>query len=266
MNKSDNNNYLEYKELLEGLFDKYNRKSFIENDPISIPHRFTKKRDIEISGFLAASIAWGQRSQIIKNANYLMQLMDFSPCDFVLNASKDELQTIRKFYYRTFKGVDLVFFIHALREVYENHNGLEGLFTSSYNNIEGTVPGLKKLYTLFHAVHHEQRSIKHIANISRGSSAKRLNMYLRWMVRSDDRGVDFGLWRNIPSSALYIPLDVHSGRTARELALLTRKQDDWKAVVELTQNLRQIDKEDPVKYDFALFGASIDKELKSPAH
>ena len=259
MNKSTINNFLEHKDLLEELFDKYNRKSFIEDDPISIPHQYTEKKDIELSGFFAAAIAWGQRSQIIKNANYLMQLMEYAPYDFVLNASDDEMQSVKKFYYRTFKGVDLEFFIRALRHIYKNHQGLEGVFVSSYNNESGTAPGLKKLYALFNGVDHEQRSMKHLANISKGSSAKRLNMYLRWMVRHDDRGVDFGLWNDIPSSALYIPLDVHSGRTARELHLLMRKQDDWKAVVELTENLRLFDVNDPVKYDFALFGASIDK-------
>lgn len=250
------------KDLLEELYDKYNRKEFILSDPISIPHKYKKKEDIEISGFLSASISWGQRTQIIKNANKLMDIMDHSPYDFIMHAGNEEFYRIRKFYYRTFKAVDLEFFIRVLRSIYTQHIGLEEVFTKAYMDYGNVSSGLISLYKIFLNEKHEKRSIKHIANIQNGSSAKRLNMFLRWMIRKDNRGVDFGLWKSIPASELYIPLDVHSGRTAREFGLLSRKQNDWKAVLELTSTLHKFDVNDPVKYDYALFGASIDKTMK----
>lgn len=248
----------EQKEILTELYNRYNRLSFVEKDPISIPHRFSKKEDIEISGFLSALIAWGQRSQILKKASQLMQMMDNSPCDFVLNASKNDIYRLSSFYYRTFKYVDLLFVLRGLRIIYTSKNGLEELFTSEFKKTGTVESGLIKLYEIFNQTEHEERSMKHIANISNGSSAKRFNMFLRWMVRSDARGVDFGIWKNVNPSALFIPLDVHTGRTARLLGLLARKQNDWKAVRELTIKLQEFDADDPVKYDFALFGAGVD--------
>jgi uncharacterized protein (TIGR02757 family) len=259
--------YLEYitieerKKLLDELLDKYNRKSFILDDPIAIPHRFTKKEDREIAGFLCATIAWGQRAQIVKNGFELMDMMDNAPFDFVLNSGEKELVQVNRFYYRTFKYVDLEFFIRVLRHIYNNLCGLEGVFSTAYKQEHSIVSGLIGLYKVFGQIKHEKRSMKHLANVQNGASAKRLNMFLRWMIRKDNRGVDFGLWRDIPPSALFIPLDVHSGRSARDLGLLSRKQNDWKAVVELTEALRGIDPVDPVKYDFALFGVGVDNMM-----
>lgn len=252
-------NRQEIKEILEELHDRFNRKGFIENDPISIPHRFSLKEDIEVAGFLSATLAWGQRSQIVLKANKLMELMENTPFDFVVNAGEKELMGLDKFYYRTFQSADAKFFISTLQIIYKEYEGLEHLFSDAYQKEGNVDSGLKRLFTIFEKTPHEKRSIKHIASIAKGSSAKRLNMFLRWMVRKDKRGVDFGLWNNIPMSALYLPLDVHTGRTARELKLLTRRQNDWKSVVEVTNNLREMDPDDPIKYDFALFGAGIEK-------
>lgn len=249
----------ELKDLLEELHERYNRVDFIACDPISVPHSFSRKEDIEIAGFFAAIMAWGQRSQIIKNANLLMDLMDRAPFDFVHNASKKDLSRLDKFYYRTLKSVDVCFFIEVLKRLYRQ-SSLEILFSDSYKRSGDLKDGLITLHSYFLGCEHQQRSMKHIANAEKGSSAKRLNMFLRWMIRSDIRGVDFGIWENIPASALYIPLDVHSGRVARDLEILKRKHNDWKAVVELTSNLRLFDPADPVKYDFALFGFGIDSK------
>lgn len=248
---------VEQKDLLEELYDRFNRISFIENDPISIPHRFSSREDIEISGFLTATIAWGQRSQILSHGLKLMQMMDNTPFDFVISSSENELKKLNKFYYRTFQSVDLLFFLRVLKYIYTSLNGLEQIITLPYIKTGTIESGLKTLYQIFYEVKHEHRSMKHIANISRGSSAKRLNMFLRWMIRKDSRGVDFGIWKKIKPSALYIPLDVHSGRIARELGLLERKPNDWKAVRDLTFVLKKFDADDPVKYDFALFGAGV---------
>ncbi len=248
------------KNLLEELHDKFNRIEFIEKDPICIPHQFKNKEDVEISGFFSAILAWGQRSQIMLKAESLMGLMDNSPAAFVREASSLELTRLKTFYYRTFQSVDAVFFVLALRHIYKNEQGLEHLFSRSYAETGALEQGLIRLYEIFDSVPHEKRSMKHLANISKGSSAKRLNMFLRWMIRKDKRGVDFGLW-DIPASVLYLPLDVHTGRTARELNLISRKQNDWKSVIEATENLKKFDAQDPVKYDFALFGAGIEKIL-----
>ncbi|MBN1118721.1 MAG: TIGR02757 family protein [Bacteroidales bacterium] len=249
------------KELLEELTDRYNNSNFIESDPISIPHKFELKEDIEIAGFLTAILSWGQRKQIISQAEKLMQLLDYAPFDFVKNFVKSDIKRINKFYYRTFQGADLVFFIRVLKHIYCHAGGLEHVFTKAYNETKLLSSALVDLFYLFDVIPHEKRSMKHIACIQKGSSAKRLNMFLRWMVRKDNKGVDFGLWNDIPASALYIPLDVHSGRTAREFEILSRASNDWKAVLELTKNLREFDPVDPVKYDFALFGFSNDKNI-----
>lgn len=257
MKLSDTTNTNWLKDTLESLYDRFNRASFIESDPISVPHAFGKKEDIEIAGFLTALISWGQRPQIIRSANLLMQLMDNDPSGFVIQHSERELNQVSKFYYRTFNVADLKFILKALRELYSGQGGMEAFITNAYRKNHDWSDVLCALYSFLKEVAHEERSMKHIANISNGSAAKRLNMYFRWMVRQDNRGVDFGLWKQIPASVLYIPLDVHSGRTAREFGLLTRNQNDWKAVLELTENLRKFDENDPVKYDFALFGFGI---------
>jgi uncharacterized protein (TIGR02757 family) len=249
-------NKKEIKDVLEELHDRYNQPAFIESDPVSIPHYFTRKQDIEIAGFFSATLAWGQRSQIIKNANFLMRIMDYEPYEFIANASQSEFKKLDKFYYRTFKSVDAVFFVRVLKEIYKQ-GGLEHFCGSEFKNTGSVKLILIKLFEKFQEVPHELRSMKHIANVQRGASAKRLNMFLRWMIRDDKRGVDFGLWKEIPPSELFIPLDTHSGATARKLNLLQRKQNDWKAVEELTMALRNFDIEDPVKYDFALFGYGV---------
>jgi uncharacterized protein (TIGR02757 family) len=238
-------------EILNEAVDQYNRKSFIENDPISIPHRFEKKEDIEIAAFLTAIISWGNRTSILKSADRMMQRMGHSPHEFVMEAKQKDAITLGQTIHRTFNAEDFWFFILSLRHIYSNEFGLEGLFTSGFN-MGGSYEALVFFRSKFmNGI--SNRSSKHVADVERNSSAKRLNMFLRWMVRSDDRGVDFGLWKDISPSKLSIPLDVHSGNTARKLGLLNRRQNDWRAVAELDCSLRQIDVLDPVKYDFALF-------------
>ena len=246
-------NRQEIYQLLEEKYDLFNRKSFIESDPISIPHLFTKKEDIEIAGFLAATIAWGQRKTIINNANKLVRLMDNSPYEFVMNHSSNDLTRFDEFKHRTFNGVDAKYFVTSLKNIYNHHNGLEGVFSEN-SNMQLGINNFKKV---FFEIMHPKRTTKHVSDPLKNSAAKRINMYLRWMVRRDNRGVDFGIWENINSKNLMCPLDVHSGNVARKLGLLTRKQNDWKATEELTQNLREFDSEDPVKYDFSLFGLGV---------
>jgi len=240
--------------ILEEKYNEYNTFDFIESDPICVPHMFTKKENVEIAGFLTAAISWGLRQTIIKNAIKLMLLMDNEPYDFITNASEKELLKLESFVYRTFKSIDLQFFIHALRHICIHFGGLHELMTKVYFQKSDLKYSLMELHRVFFQLPHPVRTEKHLANVGKGASAKRLNMFLRWMVRTDTSGVDFGLWTDIPASALYIPLDVHTGRVARDLGLLRRGQNDWKAVEELTGNLRKFDPDDPVKYDFALFG------------
>ncbi len=242
------------KDFLDEKVQKYNHPSFIETDPIQIPKRFSKKENIEISAFLAATIAWGQRPTIIKNASKLMGWMENDPHDFLMNSSEEDWGIFHNFKHRTFNGADCVFFLRSLKNIYKNKGGLESVFAFGFKNDQSIDSSLRFFRQVFFEVPFLERSQKHIANIDKGSSAKRLNMFLRWMVREDNAGVDFGLWRGIPMSALHMPLDIHTGRQARLLGLLTRKQDDWKAVKELTSRLGEFDKKDPVKYDFALFG------------
>lgn len=248
------NYFSELKEILDEKVNLYNRPTFIETDPIQVPKQFSKKENIEIAGFLAASIAWGQRQTIIKNAFRLMKMMDNDPHSFLMNTSEDEWLRFLDFKHRTFNGSDCLFFLRSLKNIYQNHGGLESVFTSGYQIDQTVASALRYFRQVFFEVEHEPRSQKHISNIDKGASAKRLNMFLRWMIRNDNTGVDFGIWEGIPASALLIPLDIHTGTQARGLGLLTRKQDDWKAVLELTKNLRKFDSEDPVRYDFALFG------------
>jgi uncharacterized protein (TIGR02757 family) len=247
----------ELKNLLDEKSDFYNRTEFIGTDPVQIPHLFSEKEDIEISGFLAATIAWGQRISIINNARKMLRLMDDAPADFVKNHTESDLQKLIQFKHRTFKGDDFMFFVQSLQCIYKNYGSLENIFTSAFrqkNDIKDSIVLFRKI---FFEPTHLIRTEKHVANILKGSTAKRLNLFLRWMVRNDTRGVDFGLWKNIPPSALFLPLDIHSGNVARKLQLLSRKSNDWKAVEELTEKLRIFDSQDPVKYDYALFGLGI---------
>lgn len=252
-------NQLELKEFLDEQADRFNRPAFLELDPLSIPHRYTKREDREISGFLAATLAWGQRTTILRNMLLLMQRMDESPYTFVADASEKELNALLPFVHRTFNGTDLLFFLRALRRLYRE-GGLERFFVPAPG--EGNLwRGIVNFRHAFLAEPHEPRSEKHLANPGAGSAAKRIHMFLRWMVRKDDRGVDLGLWTQIPAALLSCPLDVHSGRVARQLGLLNRKQNDATAVLELDGNLRALDPLDPVRYDFALFGISALKDL-----
>ncbi len=247
------------KELLEEKYYQYNTPAFIETDPIQIPHQFTRKEDIEISGFLAATIAWGNRKMIIRNALRMMQLMDNEPYKFLLEATADDINGIDDFVHRTFNAQDFRYFLLSLQNIYRNHGGLEQVFTTGYNKdrtIRSAIIHFRKVF--FSLPDYPRRTEKHVSCVSRGSAAKRINMFLMWMVRRDGRGVHFGLWRGIAPADLMIPLDVHTGNSARALGLLTRKQNDWKAVEEVTANLRQFDPQDPVKYDFALFGLDLE--------
>lgn len=241
----------ELKDFLEAKYRQYNNADFIPPDPISIPHLFTKKEDIEIAGFLTAVISWGQRPVILRNAKQLLEMMEMAPFDFIQNFSEDDLQPFRKFKHRTFNGVDCIFFLQSLQNIYTNHGGLESIFQE-----KTIVSGLIDLKRVFFEPDHKIRTEKHLPDITKNASAKRMNMFLRWMVRKDNSGIDFGLW-NIPESQLFCPLDLHSGNVARKLGLLNRKANDWKAVLELTENLRRFDPDDPVKYDFALFGLGV---------
>lgn len=255
MNKR--NDLSEIKFLLDNRLLKYNRLDFIDSDPIQIPHRFSRKEDIEIAGFLTATISWGQRKSIINNANRLMDLLDNSPLDFLLEADTSDWKRVARFVHRTFNGDDCLFFLHSLRNIYINNGGLESVFATGYNLENSVFSSLKYFREIFLSIPHHQHVTKHVSDVARNSSAKRLNMFLRWMVRNDENEVDFGLWKNIPSSALMLPLDVHTGDVARAYGLLERKQNDWKAVEEITSVLRQFDILDPIKYDFALFGIGV---------
>lgn len=250
------------KEFLEEKYLKYNSPDFIETDPVQIPHMFSDAGDIEIAGFLTASIAWGQRTTIINNAKKLMKMMDNSPYDFILNAGEKDCRIFQDFKHRTFNGVDAVSFIKSLRIIYLKFGGLKFFFENSFavtGNLKDTLIKFRKVFIQSSM---PQRTHKHISDIEKNASAKRLNLFLRWMVRKDNHGVDFGIWDKIPSSALYIPLDVHTGNVARSVGLLTRRQNDWMAVEELTSKLREFDPADPVKYDYALFGMGIFENFK----
>jgi uncharacterized protein (TIGR02757 family) len=246
--------FSELKEFLDEKVELYNHHNFIESDPIQIPHQFSSKEDIEIAGFLAATIAWGNRKMIINNAKRMMDLMGNSPYDFVMSHSDVQLESLGNFVHRTFNGKDFTGFIKGLQHIYKNHNGLEAVFSRENPTMQHTISEFKQL---FFEIPHLARTEKHISDPMNGSAAKRINMYLRWMVRNDNKGVDLGIWKSITPSKLSCPLDVHSGNVARKLLLLTRKQNDAKALAELDQNLRNLDPNDPVKYDFALFGLDV---------
>ena len=252
--------YEQMYELLEALHDKYNCEEFIEADPISIPHSFSATEDREIAGFLAATIAWGNRKAIVKSARRMVECMDYAPYDFVVNATEHELESLRSYVYRTFNGDDFADFVRALQNICRKYGTLGTMFQDSYIRHESVAAVLSEVRREFFSIDHTDHCTKHFSSIDKGAACKRLNMYLRWFVRSDNRGVDFGLWRKIPMSALYLPLDVHSGNMARELGLLSRRQNDWKATKEVTNVLKKFSTDDPVKYDFALFGAGINSK------
>lgn len=247
---------LELKIFLDQKVEQYNTLSFIDSDPIQIPHLFTKKEDIEIAAFLTSTIAWGQRKAIIKNGRKWMQLMDNSPYDFIMNHNLKDLKRLSSFKHRTFQFTDTVCFLNALQNIYKKHKGLEAVFKTdtAEKDMQGAI---LRFRNIFFSITYEKRTEKHLAHPARGSAAKRLNMFLRWMVRKDKNGVDLGLWNKISPSQLSCPLDVHSARVARKLGLLSRKQNDIKSVMELDRRLRTLDAKDPVKYDFALFGLGV---------
>lgn len=249
---------LEIKQLLDEKYEEYCTPMFIEPDPISIPHLFEDELDVEISGLIAATIAWGQRPTIIRNAKSAMQCMGNEPYRFVMEHSEKDLSALDGFVHRTFNSEDLKHFIRSLRSIYSKFNSLEDVFLKGIQPEDGNLKNaIHQFKQEFFSVEHEKRTQKHVADPMKGSSAKRINMYLRWMVRPNDKGVDFGLWNRIPTSMLSCPLDVHSGRNARQLGLLSRTQNDWQAVEELDAALRKFDPNDPVKYDYALFGLGV---------
>jgi uncharacterized protein (TIGR02757 family) len=254
-------NKAELKEFLDEKVELYNRPAFIESDPISIPHQYSKKQDIEIAGFLAATIAWGNRKMILRNANRMMELLDHSPYEFIMNSTDDEIEMIERFVHRTFNSTDLIYFLKALQNIYKQKGGIEAIF-SAHQNSDSLLPAIHEFHRIFFELSHEKRTERHVSDPFKGSAAKKLNMYLRWMIRNDNKGVDFGLWKSISPSILSCPLDIHSGNVARKLGLLARKQNDAQAVTELDANLRKMDNIDPVKYDFALFGLGVFEGFK----
>lgn len=251
---------LDLKYFLDEKVALYNRFDFIELDPISIPHQYKKKQDIEISGFFAATLAWGQRVTVINKCKELLLMMDNAPHDFLMNHSLRDLKAFEKFKHRTFNATDVLYFVESLSQYYKKQNSLEDAFLASSDTTSGfpIEEGLMHFHeTFFSLPDYPKRTLKHVSTPARKSACKRLNMYLRWMVRHDERGVDFGIWKKLSPSQLICPCDVHVERVARKLKLIKRKQLDWETALELTANLRSLDPLDPVKYDFALFGLGI---------
>lgn len=250
----------ETRDFLNFKAEQYNTPSFIEEDPIQIPHSFKRKEDIEIMGFLVATIAWGNRKSILNSGERLIHIFGNSPYDFVMEYNKDKEEYFDGFVHRTFNSIDLAYFVESLKNIYSNHGGLESVFTK-YATRDSLQPAIHEFKKVFFEISHPKRTQKHVGDPNKNSAAKRINMYLRWMVRNDNKGVDFGLWNQISPSQLSCPLDVHSGNIARKLGVLKRKQNDAKAVVELDAALRKMDPKDPVKYDFALFGLGVYDDL-----
>ena len=251
----------ELKEFLEAKSQQFNHPDFIADDPIQVPHSFTKKEDIEICAFLTATIAWGQRKTIIKNANNMMDIMGFEPHQFVIGATKKELDSLSEFKHRTFNGIDLKFFVLSLRNIFRDGDEHISGFEKAFSGCDTAFESINKFRAVMLETKHDQRSEKHISSPLKGSAAKRINMFLRWMNRKDSNGVDFGIWNALPASQLMVPLDVHTGNMARKLGLIKRKQNDWKALEEMMTILRKLDPEDPSKYDFALFGLGVNEEF-----
>ncbi len=247
------------KKFLDKKVSEYNRPSFIESDPVCIPHLFSKKQDIEIAGLFAAVFAWGIRTTIINKSKELMHMMDNAPYDFCRNHEEQDLRHMLSFKHRTFNGTDLLYFLAFLKLHYQQHDSLETAFIPSGNvKLDSVENGLNHFYRNFFGLPDvPSRTKKHIAAPHRHSACKRLNMYLRWMVRNDKNGVDFGIWKKISPAALIIPVDLHVARVARQFNMLTRKQTDWQAALDLTAYLRSFDPRDPVKYDYALFALGI---------
>lgn len=253
----------ELKKFLDEKVDQYNQPNFIANDPVCIPHQFSKKQDIEIAGLMAAVFAWGQRKTIINKSNEFLSLMDNNPHTFVINYEEDDLKPFLNFKHRTFNSTDALYFLHFFQWFYTNHDSLEEAFfigmDPSQPNMEN---GLRGFFNKFFSLpDHPIRTYKHIPTPDRKSACKRINMFLRWMVRKDDNGVDFGIWNEIQSSQLICPCDVHVDRVARKLGMIQRKQTDWFTAIELTEALKQFDPNDPVKYDFALFGLGVEEKF-----
>lgn len=251
------------KDFLDEKVAQYNQPDFIPNDPISIPHRFSKKQDIEISGFFAAILAWGQRKTIINKCLELFTLMDNAPHDFLLHHREEDLKSLLNFKHRTFNEVDTLYFVHFLSWYYRRFESLEDAFLIGQT---GQTDSMESILTRFHEYFFSlpdapSRTKKHIATPVRKAACKRINMYLRWMVRDDDKGVDFGLWKRIKPAQLICPCDLHVDRVGRKLGLITRKQTDWQTALELTERLREFDPVDPVKYDFALFGLGVEEKF-----
>lgn len=244
----------ELKDLLEHKFNLYNSTNFIIEDPISIPHAYNQKEDIEIISFLISIISWGNRKSIIKSGNKLTEILGSSPIDFIMRFKERDLKKI-DFVHRTFNKFDLIYFLKSLKNIYENHDGLENVFSKNLND-EFMYNNISNFRKIFFSLNHEKRMEKHISNPKKNSACKRINMFLRWMVRNDGV-VDFGIWKKIKPSMLSCPLDVHTGNIGRKLNLISRKQNDLKTVLELDQKLRLFDKNDPVKYDYALFGMGV---------
>lgn len=252
----------ELKAFLDEKADTYNVPGFIANDPISIPHRFSKKQDIEIAGLFAAVLAWGQRVTIINKCTELLSWMDNAPYEFMLNAKEDDLKPFTAFKHRTFNGTDCLYFIYFLQDFYSKHESLEEAFAIGQYRASDTENALTHFYERFFSLpDYPPRTRKHIQNPAKKSACKRMNMYLRWMVRQDDQGVDFGIWKRITPAQLVCPCDLHVDRVARKLGLISRKQTDWQTAMELTKGLRKFDPNDPVRYDFALFGLGIEEKF-----
>ena len=252
----------ELKAFLDHKVALYNQPNFIENDPIQIPHAYSKKEDIEITGFWASILAWGQRVTIINKCKELFQMMDNDPYQFILHHTDADLKPFLSFKHRTFNDLDTLYFIESLQRIYKELGSLEGAFVSGLNENDRTVESALIDFHdyFFDMVDAPHRTRKHIATPKRKSACKRLNMFLRWMVRKDDKGVDFGIWKKIKMNQLVCPCDLHVERVARNMGLVSRKQTDWQMALELTDSLRQFDPEDPVKYDFALFGMGVEEK------
>lgn len=247
----------ELRDFLEAKFREYNNPLFISGDPVSVPHRFSRKQDIEISALWTAVLSWGQRVTIINKADNLFSLMDDAPFDFIIHHTENDLKKLLLFRHRTFNTTDTLYFVHFLHTYYSENESLEDLFipASHESSVE---TGLNRFHQSFFSLPEApERTAKHIPSPSRGSACKRLNMFLRWMVRSDPSGVDFGIWKRIKPSQLICPCDLHVERVARKLGLITRRQVDWKTAMELTANLKRLDPSDPVRFDYALFGLGI---------
>ena len=253
----------ELKKFLDTKAAKFNKTSFIKHDPISIPHQFKDKADIEIMALFAAVLAWGQRKTIIAKSKELIYRMDGEPYKFIMDYSDEGLKKLEGFKHRTFNDTDLLYFVDFLHRHYSKHDSLESAFIpeTGFKSVESSLIHFRKYF--FNHENAPKRTQKHVASPAKKSACKRLNMFLRWMVRKDKNGVDFGIWKQIPISELICPLDLHVERAARKLGLITRKPVDWATALELTENLKKLDKDDPVKYDFALFGLSIDEDITS---